>query len=200
MTFAPSSTLHKTIRFSVFLFGLVISAMVISRSYQSPAYFFLQLLFGFWLISPNIVLVLGTWRLRSTFSLFGLALILCSIQLYFVVKYFTTHHATAPIILLISPIPEFGILALGLAIAYLAEYGQHHWHNIPPQAPPQPVAPTLPPPTAKHAAHPASGRDRTSASKGKTSTRRGRASVISKVREKRKSSRPKKGRTNRGKK
>jgi len=179
------------IRFSVFLFGLIIATIVIARSYQNPAYFFLQLLFGMWLISPNLIFVLGTWRLQSRFSLFGLALILCSVQLYFIISYFTTHHATAPIILLISPIPEFGILALGLAIAYLAEYGQSHWHHHPPQAPPQPVV------SPQSLSEPEPVREESSTKvhypRATPKSRRGRASVRKKVQEKRKSNRPKKG-------
>ena len=178
-----SSAVHKVIRFGVFLFGLIIATIVIAKSYQTPAYFFLQLMFGLWLISPNLIFVLGTWRLQSRFSLFGIALILCSVQFYFAVNYFTTHHATAPIILLISPIPEFGILALGLAIAYLAEYGQSHWHHHPPQAPPQPVIPP-PPPQEEPKAAPAKRVKKAS---------RGRASVRKKVQEKRKTNKPKKG-------
>lgn len=186
-----SSAVHKVIRFGVFLFGLVIATIVIAKSYQNPAYFFLQLLFGAWLISPNLIFVLGTWRLESRFSLFGIALILCSVQLYFAISYFTTHHATAPIILLISPIPEFGILALGLAIAYLAEYGQSHWHHHPPQAPPQPVIP--PPPSQKAEPGPQGGTPdpKERATRTPAKPRRGRASVRKKVQEKRKTNKPK---------
>ncbi len=173
-----TSAVHKVIRFGVFLFGLIIATIVIAKSYQNPAYFLLQLLFGLWLISPNLLFVVGSWRLQSRFSLFGVALLLCSIQLYFTVNYFTTHHATAPIILLISPIPEFGILALGLAIAYLAEYGQAHWHHHHPHTPPQPLVQVPPPEPAAAPEEP-------------KKPSRGRASVRKRVQEKRKGNKPK---------
>ncbi len=185
-----SSPVHRLIRFGVFLFGLVIATIVIAKSYQSPAYFFLQLLFGLWLISPNLLFVLGTWRLASRFSLLGVAFILCSVQLYFAISYFSTHHATAPIILLISPIPEFGILALGLAIAYLAEYGQSHWHHHPPQAPPQPIA-SAPAMSDPNGSAKKTGSGRSGPSRKGPTSRRGRASVRKKVREKRKTNKPK---------
>jgi len=183
-----TSAIHRVIRFGVFLFGLIIATIVIAKSYQNPAYFLLQLLFGLWLISPNLLFVVGTWRLQSRFSMFGVALILCSVQLYFAVSYFTTHHSTAPIILLISPVPEFGILALGLAIGYLAEYGQSHWHHHPPQAPPQPV---VAPPAAgpEHRTPPRKQPTQRTTSRA----RRGRASVRKRVQEKRRTNKPKRG-------
>ena len=190
MSNGSSSAVHKVIRFGVFLFGLIIATIIIAKSYKTPAYFFLQLLFGMWLISPNLIFILGTWRLQSRFSLFGLALILCSVQLYFAISYFTTHHATAPIILLISPIPEFGILALGLAIAYLAEYGQSHWHHQPPQAPPHPGVVPHSIPESDLKPEPSTKKSRTTHSTPKA--RRGRTSVRKKVQEKRKTNRPKK--------
>ena len=198
MTGSSSTAIHKLIRFGVFLFGLIIATVVIAKSYQNPAYFFLQVIFGVWLISPNLIFVLGTWRLQSRFSLFGIALILCSVQLYFAVNYFTTHHATAPIILLISPIPEFGILALALAIAYLAEYGQSHWHHHPPQAPPQPVIPPMAY-EPESDAQKTTSRIRSDSSRTPAKPRRGRTSVRKKVQEKRKTNRPKKGKRGGGK-
>ena len=77
--------------------------------------------FMIWNILPYIAYFFITKEIYSYYLLLPPALLLCSVQLFFIINYLTSLHSTAGLIFIFLPIFEGIVLAFGFILGFFAE-------------------------------------------------------------------------------
>lgn len=78
-------------------------------------------LFSAWNILPHILYFNATRKIYSYYLLLPPAILLCSVQLFFIISYFTSLSSTSALIFIFAPIYEGIVLAFGFLLGFLIE-------------------------------------------------------------------------------